>query len=336
MSANDALKVAVIGGGNIAQKHLPVLKDIAEAELASLVDANPQTLQESADRFGIANRWSSHHDLLAKDRPDAVFVMVSVLSMAEVAAEFIEAGVPTFLEKPPGLYTSDTRRLAALAEEHNTLAMVGVNRRFYSTMLEGRKRLLDEGPIRSITVEAHESIQRVRDNAAKWPEEVMRRWSAANGIHALDQLRFFAGDVASVDAQHHTVEGPMPDCCTAIIEFEQGAVGRALMDWFAPGAFRFDVRAVGATLTCVDGFDRLSFQRRGDDSELIEPDEIDRRYKAGFFLQDQTFIDCVRTGKPLPFPACTLDDAAKTMELVDPVAGTGDENDGAEGRGSGD
>ncbi len=292
MSANDALKVAVIGGGNIAQKHLPVLKDIAEAELASLVDANPQTLQESADRFGIANRWSSHHDLLAKDRPDAVFVMVSVLSMAEVAAEFIEAGVPTFLEKPPGLYTSDTRRLAALAEEHNTLAMVGVNRRFYSTMLEGRKRLLDEGPIRSITVEAHESIQRVRDNAAKWPEEVMRRWSAANGIHALD--------------------------------------------WFAPGAFRFDVRAVGATLTCVDGFDRLSFQRRGDDSELIEPDEIDRRYKAGFFLQDQTFIDCVRTGKPLPFPACTLDDAAKTMELVDPVAGTGDENDGAEGRGSGD
>ena len=117
MSANDALKVAVIGGGNIAQKHLPVLKDLLAADVASLVDADPRTLQESADRFSIPNRWSFHHDLLEKDRPDAVFVMVSVLSMAEVAAEFIQAGIPTFLEKPPGLYTSDTRRLAALAKE---------------------------------------------------------------------------------------------------------------------------------------------------------------------------------------------------------------------------
>ena len=50
MAAKDALKIAVIGGGNIAQKHLPVLKDLAEAEVVSLVDANPQTLQESADR----------------------------------------------------------------------------------------------------------------------------------------------------------------------------------------------------------------------------------------------------------------------------------------------
>ena len=249
--------------------------------------------------------------------------------MAEVAGEFVEAGIPTFLEKPPGLYTSDTRRLAELATKRDTLAMVGVNRRFYSTMLEGRKRLLDEGPIRSITVEAHESIQRVRDNAAKWPEEVMRRWSAANGIHALDQLRFFAGDVENIDARHHTVEGPMPDCCTAYIEFEQGAVGRALVDWFAPGTFRFDVRAVGATLTCVDGFNRLSFQWRGHDAEFIELNEIDRRYKAGFFRQDQTFIDCVHSGKPLPFPACTLDDAVKTMELVDAVAGTGEVDVGA-------
>jgi predicted dehydrogenase len=251
--------------------------------------------------------------------------MVSVLSMAEVAADFIQEGIPAFMEKPPGLYTADTRRLAALARKHDTPVMVGVNRRFYSTMLAGRKRLLDAGPIRSITVEAHESIQRVRDNA-KWPQEVLWRWSAANGIHALDQLRFFAGDVATVDAVHHTVEGPMPDCCTAILAFEQGAVGRALMDWFAPGGFRFDVRSVGATLSCVDSFNRLSFQRRDHDPELIELDELDQRYKAGFFRQDRTFLECVRDGKPLPFPACTLDDAVKTMELVDAVAGTGEDN----------
>ena len=50
------LKIAVIGGGNIAQKHLPVLQDLADADLESLVDANPHTLQESADRFDIPKK----------------------------------------------------------------------------------------------------------------------------------------------------------------------------------------------------------------------------------------------------------------------------------------
>ncbi len=78
MTKNSALKVAVIGGGNIAQQHLPVLKDLPEADVVALADANPKVLQESADRFAIPNRWSSHMELLEEDRPDAVFVLVSV------------------------------------------------------------------------------------------------------------------------------------------------------------------------------------------------------------------------------------------------------------------
>ena len=164
MTKNSALKVAVIGGGNIAQQHLPVLKDLPEADVVALADANPKVLQESTDRFAIPNRWSSHMELLEEDRPDAVFVLVSVLSVADVAADFIEAWIPTFFEKPLGLYTSQTRRLAALVDQNDALAMVGVNRRFYSTLLQGREKLLESGSIRSIDLEAHEDINRLQGN----------------------------------------------------------------------------------------------------------------------------------------------------------------------------
>ena len=144
-------------------------------------------------------------------------------------------------------------------------------------------------------------------------------------MHALDLIRFFAGDVAHIEARHHTVREPVPDCCTAILEFEQGAVGRALMDWFAPGgAHRFEVRGIDATLTCVNGLNGLRLRRRGQEPVDIELEEIDRRYKAGFWRQDRTFLEGVRSGEPLPFPACDLDDAVKTMELVDAIAGTGE------------
>jgi predicted dehydrogenase len=197
--------------------------------------------------------------------------------------------------------------------------MVGVNRRFYSTLLKGRDLLLASGPVRSVTVEAHEDIQRQRAKP-KFPEEVIRRWSAANGIHALDLLRFFGGEVSDIRATHRTVEGPGPDCCSALLTFEGGAVGRAMMDWFSPGGYRVEVRGVGATFTSsVEASG--TFLRRGERTETIEPDETDRRYKAGFFRQDRTFLEWVQNGGPLPFPACSLEDAVKTMEMIDAISG---------------
>ena len=320
MAKRDSLKVAVVGGGNIAQQHLPVLRDIPEAHVATLVETNPQVLEETANRFDIPDRWPSHADLLEADRPDAVFVLVSVLQVASVAADFIRAGIPTFLEKPPGLYTGQTRELADLARQHGTPAMVGVNRRFYSVQMRGRGMLLESGPVHSVTIEAHEDLDRIRSRP-KFPDEVISRWGAANGIHALDLLRYFGGDVSDITAVRHRVEGPADDCCSAIVSFEDGAVGRALVDWFAPGGHRYEVRGEGTTLTSDRGFTSATFQCRNASPETLVPDELDRRYKAGFYRQDRAFLQGLLNGLPPSFPACSLDDAVKTMEMIDAIVG---------------
>jgi predicted dehydrogenase len=317
------LRIAVVGLGNIAQQHLPVLRDLPDVEIAAAVDADAATRQSTCDRFGIERRFESIEPLLGDERPDAVFVLVSVLAVADVADAFLAAGIPTFLEKPPGLYTSQTRSLAERARSTGTLAMVGVNRRFYSTHLEGRRRLLAAGPPRTVTVDAHEDIERIR-RGTKFPEVVVKRWSAANGIHALDMLRFFGGDVRRVRAEHRSFEGPMPDACSAILEFESGAMGRAAMDWTAPGGHRYEVRGPGVVLTSGPGFGTAVWQERGREPETIDLDAVDRDYKPGFYRQDDTFLQCVRDGVPVPFPACDLDDAVKTMAMIDRISGTGD------------
>ena len=314
------LNIAVVGAGNIAQRHLKVLTDLREGCVTTLVDRNPRVLEETGARFGVSNRLNSHESLLEGNRPDAVFILVSVLQVADVAADFIRSGIPTLLEKPPGLYTSQTRALADLARAVGTPAMVGVNRRFYSTLLKGRELILEAGPVQSVTVDAHEDIQRVRENP-KFPQEVLKRWSVANGIHALDLLRFFGGDVVSVQPMHRTVEGPMPDCCSALLTFAGGAVGRASMDWFAPGGHRVEVRGNGVTFTSALGT-AATLRRRSGQPENVEGDDIDRRYNPGFYQQDRTFLRWVQDGGALPFPACSLDDAVKTMEMIDAISGT--------------
>lgn len=311
------LRVAVIGAGNIAQQHLPVLTNHPECEVAVLCDTNSATLAATADRFGVREQGTDAGALLNRDDIDAVFVLVSVLHVRTVAGMFISAGMPTFLEKPPGIYSAETAELAELQQRHGTIAMVGLNRRFYASHLAARERLASYGAPLTVTVDAHEDLTRV--SREKFPPLVLRRWAYANGIHALDLLRFFGGEVKDVESSRQTVENDFPDCFTAVLHFHQGVHGRAAVDWFAPGRHRFQVRTVGACATSDGGFGRTTFAVRGQPDEILEPDEDDRRFKAGFWKQDSAFLGAVRAGRQQEWPAPPLADAHRTMVMIDQI-----------------
>jgi len=69
------LEIAVIGAAHIAQQHLSVLVILPEAVVTTLVDTDPQALEETAQRFGIPQRLESHRTILEQAQPDAVFVL---------------------------------------------------------------------------------------------------------------------------------------------------------------------------------------------------------------------------------------------------------------------
>jgi predicted dehydrogenase len=351
------LRVAVIGAGNIAQQHLPVLLAHPDCEVALLCDSDPATLARTAQRLrsmggaegeggpqagepGGADGGGEGElrhpelvtevgDVLRRDDLDAAFVLVSVLAVSAVAGACLEAGLPTFVEKPPGIASAETARLAELQQRRGTVAVVGLNRRFYSSHLAARERLLALGPLATVTVEAHEDLARV--SREKFPPLVLRRWAYANGIHALDLLRFFGGEVTEVLSRQETVEGPFPDSFSALLRFASGASGRAAVDWMAPGRHRFEVRGVGARATSLGGLGSTELALRGREPEVLEPDADDRRFKAGFWKQDGAFLAGVRAGRQPPFPSPSLADAHATMVLLDRLCGlpAAAEGDGA-------
>lgn len=319
------LRVAVIGAGNIARQHLQVLTAHPDCQVVLLCELDPVTRAETANRFGIPEQVDAAKAVVQRDDIDAVFVLVSVTAMAAVATEFLRAGLPTFLEKPPGLYSTDTARLAELAERRGVMAMVGLNRRFYASHLEVRQRLLHLGPLATVTVEAHEDLARLPE---KWkatrgseiPVVVLRRWAIANGIHALDLLRFFGGEVAEVHSPVQArFEQGFPDAHTAIMRFASGAQGRALMDWMAPGSHRFELRGVGVRATSQPGFGTTMLVQRGEAEVRLEPDADDQTFKPGFWKQDSSFLESVRRGEMPQFPAPTLADAHRTMVLIEQI-----------------
>ena len=325
----DRLRVAMIGAGNIAQQHLPVLTAHPLCEVVALCDASPEALTATGDRFQIAHRSTHYQDVLARSDVDAVVAAVSHRATVEVAGAFIAAGRPVLLEKPPGMFSTDTARLVELQARHGGIAMVGLNRRFYSSHLMAREWLRAHGPLVTLTVEAHEDLSRMTTSRFR-PDEIslmQRRRAYANGIHALDLIRYFGGEVTEVQTHQAAYEHEFPDSFGALLRFApaaregEAASGRVAMDFVAPGQHRFDLRTRGAHLESDSPFAGVTLSVRGQAQRRFEPDEDDARFKPGFWKQATAFLEAVRDGRPPAAPAALLPDAYATMRLIDRLFG---------------
>ncbi|MFF8264830.1 Gfo/Idh/MocA family protein [Streptomyces virginiae] len=125
------MKVGCIGLGDIAQKaYLPVLTARADVEL-HLQTRTPATLQRVGDTHHVPAAWR-HTDLdalLAQDL-DAAFVHAPTGAHPEILTHLLEAGVPTYVDKPLAYEYAASRRLVELAEKREVSLAVGFNRRF--------------------------------------------------------------------------------------------------------------------------------------------------------------------------------------------------------------
>ncbi|PJN04387.1 oxidoreductase [Streptomyces sp. CB01201] len=124
------MKVGCIGLGDIAQKaYLPVLSTLPGTEL-HLQTRTPATLDAvgGAHRIPAGQRHTDLASLLAQGL-DAAFVHAPTAVHPEIVARLIDAGVPTYVDKPLAYELAESERLVALAEERGVGLAVGFNRR---------------------------------------------------------------------------------------------------------------------------------------------------------------------------------------------------------------
>ncbi|MFC9586481.1 Gfo/Idh/MocA family protein [Streptomyces yangpuensis] len=125
------MKVGCIGLGDIAQKaYLPVLTTRADIEL-HLQTRTPETLERvgGIHRVPAAHRHTDLDALLAEGL-DAAFVHAPTASHPEIVTRLLEAGVPTYVDKPLAYELTASRHLVELAEERGVSLAVGFNRRY--------------------------------------------------------------------------------------------------------------------------------------------------------------------------------------------------------------
>ncbi|KKD07461.1 Gfo/Idh/MocA family protein [Streptomyces sp. WM6386] len=292
------MKVGCIGLGDIARKaYLPVLGALPGVEL-HLQTRTPATLARVADglRLPGAQRHQDLDSLLAVGL-DAAFVHAPTVVHPEIVTRLLEAGVPTYVDKPLAYELADSERLVALAEEREVSLAVGFNRRYapgYAQCADHPRELI-----------------LMQKNRIGLPEEP-RSMILDDFIHVVDTLRFLApGPVDDVTVRarvqdgllHHLVLQLSGDGFTAL-----GVMNRlsGSAEEILEVSGQDTKRQVVNLAEVIDHKGQPTVRRRGDWVPVARQRGIEQVVMA--------FLDAVRAGKVV-----SARDALATHELCERV-----------------
>ncbi|GAA3368841.1 Gfo/Idh/MocA family oxidoreductase [Streptomyces sannanensis] len=292
------MKVGCIGLGDIAQKaYLPVLTTLPGTEL-HLQTRTPATLDRTAAAHHIpASRCHTDLDSLIAQDLDAAFVHAPTSVHPVIVARLLEAGVPTYVDKPLAYEFADSQRLVDLSEERGTSLAVGFNRRY--------------APGYAQCADHPRDLILMQKNRVGLPEDP-RTLVLDDFIHVVDTLRFLMpGEIERVDVRarireglmHHVVLQLAGDGFTAIgiMNRMSGSTEEVL-----EVSGQDTKRQVLNLAEIVDHRGQPTVRRRGDWVPVARQRGIEQAALA--------FLDAVRAGKFL-----SAQDALLTHELCERV-----------------
>ncbi|MFA4905588.1 MAG: Gfo/Idh/MocA family oxidoreductase [Candidatus Margulisiibacteriota bacterium] len=311
------VKLGLVGAGWVAKQHLEVIRVIGEVECVGITSRTKAKAEALARQYEIPLVADDLDALVGQANPDALMILVSEEQMFKVASSAMKYGLPLFVEKPAGLLPEENRKLAELAKQNKIPTMVGFNRRYYSLFHKGLEIIKDHGRLLGVAVEGHERMWRVREGG-KFSEYVLDNWIYANSTHTIDLLRFFGGEVKDLKVIAHQIKEKRGDQFAAIAELGSGAIGSYLANWYSPGGWKVVLYGEGVTVE----FKPLENGRWIDktfDTHEIEVDEVDKKFKPGFYRQMEAFSKLVADSK-VTWPTLDLNGAYETMRLAEQMS----------------
>lgn len=331
--------IGIVGTGAIARVHAAAAASIEEAELVACYDLNGERSDAFASEYGIRS-YHTIEEFLADPEVEIVTVTTPSGAHLEPALAAIDAGKKAVIvEKPLEITTERCERMISRAKEKGVL-LTGVFQSRFHEAPRLIKKALDEGRFGKISlIDAQIKWYRTQDyyDSVGWHGTWKMDGGGAlmnQGIHAIDLLRWFGGDVERVASLcrtigHERIE--VEDTAGAVIEFKSGAVGIIEGTTAAYPGFLKRVEICGTDGSVILEEESLKFWHFRNETE--EDEEIRKKYadftstgggasdpKAigfhGHALAFRNTIEALESGKE---PEITGEEAKKAIALIEAI-----------------
>ncbi len=317
----EKIRVGFIGAGSHAQRfHYPSLQELDEVNLLAVCDLDLKRANQVASQFKIEKIFCDYKQMIKEVDLDAVYIVVPPKALTCIALYCLSQRLHVFMEKPPGTDLQETEEMARMAKKNECKTMVGFNRRFSSLNREAKRRVEQRGPITLCLTEYH------KYHLGDSPYYGTDSWLVVDIIHCLDTLRWIGGEISSTQSMVGRFGGDYDTNFLALFQFKNGTQGILCADYLSGSRIeRIEIHGKGIA-AYIEPPDRAFIYEKNrvhispKPCEILEGDRLagssEIRKSQGFFAEHQHFIDCIK--KDIQ-PETFLEDAAKTMELVNVI-----------------
>ncbi|MHA7964777.1 Gfo/Idh/MocA family protein [Paenibacillus sp. CAU 1782] len=233
----QTLRVALIGCGNIAKKHVDALLQLGAAfQVTAICDSSSARMEEFAaevcrPHYPNVKLFTSWEEMLAGDDAELIVIATGSDSHGRFALQGLRAGRHVLAEKPLSLSLKEAKEAAAEAKNRGLVLAVSFQAR-YLPQFRALKAAVEEGRLGML---AH-GIVSMRWNRSEsyygdrpWRDD----WSRGGGlfmnqcIHYIDLLQWLMGPVVSVHAEASVIGQRLhvENTGAALLRFASGAIG---------------------------------------------------------------------------------------------------------------
>jgi predicted dehydrogenase len=312
--ADNKIKVAFIGAGNMGSEHLKAFANIPSVSLAGIYSRTKSKAEALAQQYDMPHVCDSIAELYEKTKADIVVITVLELSVREICLEAFKYNWDCLVEKPAGYNVADAAIIKDEAEKLNRKVYVALNRRHFQSTRVVQNDLAENTGQRLIHVQDQEDIIAARIGGQ--PELVLENWMYANAIHMIDYFRIFGrGSIVSVDRMVKW-DPANPGFVIAKILFSSGDIGVYEGIWNAPAPWALSVTTKEKRWE-FGPIERASYQLYGTRKFVMaDVHEWDTQFKPGLRAQAEEMI---KAFKREPNTMTTIADAFESMLLAEKI-----------------
>ncbi|MBK8396820.1 MAG: Gfo/Idh/MocA family oxidoreductase [Leptospiraceae bacterium] len=207
---SDKLKLGIIGVGHMGQFHVNVAKQLSDATITGIYDADPERVKLIAEKYGVPS-FSTPEELI--QNVDAVVIAAPTFMHHNLSKLALTAGKHVLVEKPIAESVEQAKELVSLAEKNKLILQVGHVERFNGAILELSKIVDTPMLIESRRLAPYNP--RIKDVGVVL--DMM--------IHDIDiVLNLVDSDVVMVHAVGQKVVSDHEDVATVVLKFANGCV----------------------------------------------------------------------------------------------------------------
>lgn len=317
MNVEKKLRVACIGM-QFGMSHVEGAMACG-AEVAAICDNDAEHLRAAGERYGIPEekRFLDYHDFLDDTSIDAVTIAVPDQQHRKISCDMLRAGKHVLCEKPLALKREDVRAIIDAADASGRMFMVGQICRF-TPAFEKAKELVETGTIGDVYYVESEYAHDYMMLCDTWRADPDRHGVIGGGCHAVDLLRWIAGDPTEVFAYgtHKLLpQVPYDDATIAVLKFPNDVIGKVFVSTGCKRDYTMRTLIYGTkgTIICDNTSPEMTLFTVGADDMAHEPQilpvTVNNHNAAKEF---EVFADAIRSGRPVMTDAR---EGAKTVEV---------------------